>query len=316
MRGKLDCFGVTDVGRVRSVNEDQFLIADLNKSLLIHQSSLSHEDHTRLFGGSQGQLLLVADGMGGHAEGKRASTIAVQSISHYVLNTMHWFFKLEENREEDLEDELKESLRLCQRSIAQASEGRAQEFRRMGTTLTMAYVLWPRLYVVHAGDSRCSLFRDSRLEQITTDHTVAQQLVEQGALTAAEAEESRWSRVLWNCVGGDSPDLKVDIYKATLKIGDILLLATDGLAKTVKEEEIVAVLKENRDAQETCRRLVDMANDQGGKDNVTIVVAQFRHKDDQTLQRIETRAAVDELVDISGQVPEDEEATTSVIVTA
>src|SRR5712671_4478994 len=88
MRGKMDCYGLTDIGKVREVNEDQFLIADLNKSMLIHQTSLSHEDHTRLFGGSQGRLLLVADSMGGHTEGKRASTIAVESLARYVLNTM------------------------------------------------------------------------------------------------------------------------------------------------------------------------------------------------------------------------------------
>ena len=77
MRGKMDCYGLTDVGKVRDVNEDQFLIAELSKSLLIHQTSLSHEDHSRLFGGSQGKLFLVADGMGGHAAGKQASSIAV-----------------------------------------------------------------------------------------------------------------------------------------------------------------------------------------------------------------------------------------------
>ena len=78
MRGKMDCFGLTDPGKVRPGNEDQFLIADLNKSMLIHQTSLSHDDHTRLFGTSQGKLLLVADGMGGHAAGERASRLAVE----------------------------------------------------------------------------------------------------------------------------------------------------------------------------------------------------------------------------------------------
>src|ERR1700682_5785907 len=114
MRGKMDCFGLTDIGKVREGNEDQFLIADLNKSMLIHQTSLAHEDHTRLFGWSQGKLLLVADGMGGHAGGKRASTIAVQALAHYVLNTMSWFFRLQENQEADLAEELQAALEACQ----------------------------------------------------------------------------------------------------------------------------------------------------------------------------------------------------------
>src|SRR5436305_1301278 len=102
MRGKIDCFGLTDAGKVREVNEDQFLIADLNRSMLIHQTSLAHEDHTRLFGGSQGQLLLVADGMGGHAGGQRASALTVETLTHYVLNTMPWFFRLRECNDADL----------------------------------------------------------------------------------------------------------------------------------------------------------------------------------------------------------------------
>lgn len=145
MLGKMDCFGLTDAGKKRPNNEDQFLIADLSKAMLIHQTSLSHEDHTRLFGGSQGKLLLIADGMGGHAEGKRASSLAVQTMAHYVLNTMHWFFHLEEGREADLHEELKAALEQCQRTIETAAAGNPER-ARMGTTLTMAYILWPRLY--------------------------------------------------------------------------------------------------------------------------------------------------------------------------
>lgn len=201
MTGKLDCFGLTDIGKVRTANEDQFLISDLVKSLLIHHTSLSHEDHTRLFGNSQGQLLLVADGMGGHAAGKQASTIAVESLARYVLNTMPWFFRLDESQENDRKEELIAALGECQRSIEVAAEANAEN-RGMGTTLTMAYINWPRMYVVHVGDSRCYLFRQSRLEQVTTDHTMAQQLVERGELTAEQAQASRWSHVLWNCLGG------------------------------------------------------------------------------------------------------------------
>ncbi|MFL5244811.1 MAG: PP2C family protein-serine/threonine phosphatase [Gemmataceae bacterium] len=292
MRGKIDCYGLTDTGKVRKANEDQFLVADLNKSMLIHQTSLTHEDHTRLFGGSQGQLFLVADGMGGHAEGKRASTIAVQSMSHYLLNTMHWFFRLEENREEDLEGELKAALENCQHNIQNATESVNLEPRKMGTTLTMAYVLWPRLYVVHAGDSRCYLLRDSRLEQITTDHTVAQQLVEKGALSPEDAQESRWSKVLWNCVGGDSSELKVDVYKATLQIGDMLLLCTDGLNKPIRDEAILKILKQKRTAKEMCRQLVDSANAEGGPDNITVIIAHFQDARQPTGQ-MEEQAALE-----------------------
>jgi serine/threonine protein phosphatase PrpC len=275
MHTRIDCYGLSDVGKVRPVNEDQFLIADLDKSLLIHQTSLSHKDHTRLFGGSQGKLLLVADGMGGHTQGQRASAVAVQSLERYVLNTMPWFFRLEADREADLAQELKAALEECQKCIEVDALSSAER-RGMGTTLTMAYILWPRLYVVHAGDSRCYLLRGSRLEQITKDHTVAQQLVDRGALSAEEAHGSHWSHVLWNCIGGGSHGLHPDVYKATLRVGDTLLLCTDGLTARVPETQIQEVLGHGASAEQTCRHLVDAANTQGGPDNITVVVAHFR----------------------------------------
>jgi protein phosphatase len=275
MRGKMDCFGMTDIGRVREVNEDQFLVADLSKSMLIHQTSLSHEDHTRLFGGSQGQLLVVADGMGGHRAGRQASSLAVETLTRYLLETMPWFFRLSWRQESDLKEELRAGLEECQRQIERAAA--ADPARRgMGTTLTLAYLLWPRLYVVHAGDSRCYLLRDGRLHQFTHDHTVAQRLVDQGVLPAEEADESRWSHVLWNCVGGNSHELNPEVYKATLRLGDTLLLCTDGLSKCVPEKQIQQILEAGRPAEETCGRLITAANAAGGPDNVTVVVARFQ----------------------------------------
>jgi serine/threonine protein phosphatase PrpC len=146
----------------------------------------------------------------------------------------------------------------------------------MGTTLTMAYLLWPRLYVVHAGDSRCYLLRQGGLRQITKDHTVAQQLVERGAMTPEQAEQSRWSHVLWNCIGGGTRELNPDVYRATLQLGDSLLLCTDGLNKCVPDEAIQEVLAREGTAEDACRRLVALAHDHGGPDNVTVVVAHFR----------------------------------------
>ncbi len=281
MRGKLDCFGLSDRGQAREANEDQFLVADLNKSLLIHQTSLSHEDHTRLFGGSQGQLLLVADGMGGHTSGQRASALAVQGLTRYVLNTMPWLFRLQQNEETDLKEELQAALEAAQRDIEAEAAAHAER-RGMGTTLTLAYVLWPRLYVVHAGDSRCYLLRGGRLEQVTRDHTIAQQLVERGALTPEQAEESRYSHMLWNCLGGGTHDLSPEVYKATLRLGDSLLLCSDGLSKVVEDDRIRDLLAQPLPAEETCRRLVAAANAGGGPDNITVVVAHFREAGEAT----------------------------------
>jgi protein phosphatase len=299
MRGKMDCFGLTDAGKVRQVNEDQFLIADLNRSMLIHQTSLSHEDHTRLFGGSQGKLLLVADGMGGHAGGRRASALAVETITHYVLNTMPWFFRLHEAAGPDLDEDLRAALEQCQKRIEEAARVDPQR-SRMGTTLTMAYLLWPRLYVVHAGDSRCYLHRGGRLEQVTRDHTVAQRMVDEGVLQPAEAEGSRYSHILYNCVGGGSHELSPDVYKATLHMGDSLLLCTDGLSKVVADAQIRDLLGGKQSAEETCRRLVAQANDLGGPDNITAVVAHFLDAQQAATQVHEQAAAEVPMVKSNG----------------
>src|SRR5262245_1352107 len=220
----VECFGMTDRGQVRRLNEDQFLIADLAKSLEVAQSSLPEGEHRRRFGVQHGKLLVVADGMGGVAGGEVASGLAIQTVTNYVLNTMPWFFRVQDGREPELEDELKTALEECQRRVGAAAE--QSNLRRMGTTLTMAYILWPRLYVVHAGDSRCYLFRGGRGHQITRDHTVEQQMVERGILSPEEAETSRWSHALWNCIGGGSQEINPDVYKATLQPVDTLLLCT------------------------------------------------------------------------------------------
>jgi protein phosphatase len=153
MHGKMDCAGLTDRGRVREANEDQFLIASLSKSMQVHSTSLGLEEQARLFGSSLGQLLVVADGMGGHAAGQRASALAVDSLTTYVLNTMHWFFRLRKDSEELFMADLGAALQHCQGALRDESE-RVPQRRGMGTTLTMAYLVWPRVFVVHAGDSR------------------------------------------------------------------------------------------------------------------------------------------------------------------
>jgi PPM family protein phosphatase len=274
MLKQIDCHGETHCGHVREVNEDQFLIADLNRSLRVYQTSLDFDNQTKLFGGSQGKLLLVADGMGGHAFGRRASTIAVDSVIQYILNRMRWFFRSDQTAEDDLLADLKSALDQSQAAI-QAEAEAMPDRDSMGTTVTMAYVIWPRLYVVHAGDSRCYLFRRGKLHQLTHDHTVAQQCVDSGLLDPKEAEQSRWSHVLWNVVGGGSSDLVPDTRLEALELGDVLLLCTDGLSKLVPDDEIARVLRTYPTARESADGLVTAALESGGSDNVTVVVARF-----------------------------------------
>jgi len=274
MQGKMDCYGLSDQGRVRKANEDQFLIADLNKSMRVHQTSLQIDDETRLFGGSQGKILLVADGVGGHAGGERASTLAVDAVAHYLLNNMRWFFRLQEDSQDDFLDDLKSAIDQCQSRVATEAENTLAR-KKMGTTVTMAYVVWPRLYVVHVGDSRCYLLRDSELRQITEDHTVGQRLADEGAIAPERVEGSQWSNVLWNVVGGDTDEIVPEVYKAELQIGDALLLCTDGLNEHLPDGQISQTFDADLDAEGICRALVGAANDAGGSDNVTVVVARF-----------------------------------------
>lgn len=272
--GHMDVHGVTHVGRKRPDNEDQFLIADLKKSLSIFQTSLGLDHQTRLFGGSQGKLLLVADGMGGHEAGERASTIAVDSIATYALNTMRWFFRLDEVSDEDFQDDLKAALEHCQAMIGAEAEAIPQR-RGMGTTLTMAYVIWPRMYVVHAGDSRCYLYRNSILKQITRDHTMSE-LIKDAAVegeTPDDLDSSRWSNMLWNVLGGGSDDLAPEVYRSNLQLGDTLLLCTDGLTKHLSDDRIKEHLNKVGPTEKICQGLVEAANTDGGTDNITVVVA-------------------------------------------
>lgn len=268
-----DGFGMTDIGKVRRTNQDQFLIAELSKSMLVQETSLPVEDHTRLSGGKRGHLLLVADGMGGAPAGDLASSIAVNTVIRYVLNVMPWFFRLD-GHEEDLRGELKRALERCQSSI-EADVAANPEHEGMGTTLTMAYVIWPRLYVVHVGDSRCYLFRDSRLEQVTHDHTFAQQLADRGVLQKEAARQSQWSHVMWNIIGGKTPELRPELYSAELRRGDTLLLCTDGVTKHLPDPAVAALLENDRPVPEICRRIIHAAREQAGTDNITMVVARF-----------------------------------------
>jgi PPM family protein phosphatase len=270
----VDCAGKSDRGKVREMNQDRFLIADLSKCLRIVATNLAHGEQQALVQDSLGKLLVVADGMGGHRSGDRASAVAVRSIVQYTQNCMRWFFRLCDDPEDDFLDDLRAALEHCQSQVlADADSDPGRE--GMGTTLTAAYVVWPRLYVVHVGDSRAYQLRDAKLHQITRDHTVAQKMADEGDVSEEELKGTRFHHMLWNCIGGSDGDPSPDVYKAELAAGDALLLCSDGLTKHLDSEAIVQLVSESGSAEDACRRLVDTANEAGGRDNITVVLAKF-----------------------------------------
>lgn len=275
MRGQMDCFGETDRGRVRPSNQDQFLIADLKKSVHIHHTSLSYEEETELYGGSLAKLLLVADGVGGHAGGERASTLALESTIQYLLNAMHWILRPDDAQEPAVLADLKSALSWTREQIQHAAE-LAPAQNRMGTTMTLAWVVWPSLYLAHVGDSRAYLLRNGELVRLTRDQTWAQALADAGVLNEREVAESPLNHVLSSLLGCDPEHFSPQTDKRQLQLNDTLLLCTDGLTHHLTDQEILELLTPQQDARTTCRALVEAANAAGGRDNTTVVVARFR----------------------------------------
>src|SRR5260370_29996298 len=171
---KVHSFGRTDRGKVRPANEDHFLIADMTKAMQVRQSSRPHP--RTQFGEERGFIFLVADGMGGHQAGEQASSLAVETIEEFMLNTFKWFFHLQGPEENNALTEFQTALRQADERVYEKAVQRP-ELLGMGTTVTMAYALNADLYVVHVGDSRCYLARGNRLYRLTHDHTVTAELV-------------------------------------------------------------------------------------------------------------------------------------------
>lgn len=296
MVSHIDAAGLTDVGRKRDVNQDQFLIADLSKSMHVDQTSIDIADASTMFGGSQGKLLLVADGMGGHAGGETASAVAISSIATYVLNSLQWYFRLDHDNEEDFTDDLKSAIEFSNEAIKQAGRNNADNYR-MGTTATLAYVIWPRLYVMHVGDSRCYLVRGDKIECMTHDHTMAAALAEEDGVSADECKN--FSNVLWNVLGGgeENNDLKVEAHKSRLEVGDTLLLCSDGLYKHLPDSELLAILQRCDNAETACREFVTQAKEAGGSDNITVVVSRFAAPPDRASSAVvDTKVSLDSIV--------------------
>lgn len=270
-----DFFGATDVGQVRARNEDQFLVAALERSLLIEGSSLPAEAGTRLTDTPQGRLLIVADGMGGHGGGELASAVTIDAMALYAFAAMPWAVLDDGCNAEELTRGLLDAVSKAQARVRRVAQ-RKNIDDAAGTTLTMAYITWPDLHLVHVGDSRAYLFRDGTLHRLTKDHTLAQQLVDGNAMTVEEAAKSPLTHVLVNAVGGGTDELDVELHRIRLQMEDQLLLCTDGLYDMVPDETIAELLaRTDAGVERVVNALLTAANAAGGRDNVTVVLARF-----------------------------------------
>jgi PPM family protein phosphatase len=265
-------FGLTDRGKVRDTNEDQFLTAVLLKALQVQQTSLPQPkvQHSS----DRAYLFVVADGMGGHAGGEQASALAIDSVETFMLETFKWFFQFQGKEEDKLLAEFHSALGQANaRVLAEAAQH--PELHGMGTTLTLAYSLNDALFVAHVGDSRCYLCRHGIIHRLPRDHTLVEDMVRHGDLLAEEADKHRWRHVITNAVGGNDPEVKVEVHKVHLEAGDAVLLCSDGLTNMLADEEIARILETEVDPEQACRQLVAQANEEGGEDNITVILARY-----------------------------------------
>ena len=258
VRVRIASGGVSDVGRVRTNNEDCYkIVQPLN-------------------------LFVLSDGMGGEVHGEIASAMAVETVVKHcrdadsnpaaqVIGAVqpHWSARTKH---------LATAVHLANRTIFKAAE-KNPDHRGMGATLTAAWIHGAKLSIAHVGDSRAYLLRSGSLLQLTRDHSLVAEQVRRGILTVAEAEESNMQSVLLRALGAQAA-IEVDAEEHILFPRDVLLLCSDGLTRLVTEPEIAGTLQAETDPARAAEKLVALANERGGPDNITVLTVRLE-KDSQ-----------------------------------
>jgi protein phosphatase len=264
----VDAFGLTDRGLVRDGNEDHFIIAHVNKSIDVRQTSLSSRAMPQEFAGVAGYLLAVADGVGGGPEGELASERALSAMLSYVGKAATCFQGLDTDAEHELMDKLEAVVHGVHAGLLAEYGGVTS--RLPATTLTLVLLVWPRAYHVQVGDSRAYVRRGGRLQRLTRDQNLGEFMVSLGAWTDDQARMASTAETLSSAIGGS--ELEPVVGLIDLAPGDCLLLCTDGLTKHVSDDEIAGALAKPQSAEATSRKLVADALAAGGTDNVSVIV--------------------------------------------
>jgi serine/threonine protein phosphatase PrpC len=266
---EIDVYGVTHPGKVRTENQDHFLICALRKQLVVRQTSLPEADHLMADSERLASLAMVADGVGGGTKGAEASRIALEAVAKYVSSSMRCYYAAGVADDREFSEALEEGALQCHSELVRRGEENSED-RGMATTLTLYLGVWPRAYLLQVGDSRCYLLRRGELTQITRDQTMAQELVDLGVLTRADASTSRLAHTLSSSIGGRQTAPIVTRFDMTW--GNVLLLCSDGLTKHVSDERLRERLRSMTSAQQVCEALLQDALEGGGSDNITIIV--------------------------------------------
>jgi len=259
-------YGATDVGHTREHNEDTFLVADLEAGAVV---SFEHGSESCVEG-AHGLLFLVADGMGGAAAGEIASAMAAQVV-HDELRT-HW---------RSVADPTPDGFAVALRDATESANTRIHTFARqhpehrgMGTTATAVGLFGDSVYIAQVGDSRAYLVRDNKLILLTRDQSLMQRLVEAGEISEEQAEVSDRRNIILQALGPE-PSVKIDLTHQQIRLGDTLIVCSDGLSGVAKARDIEAAARAQSDPAVLAHALIARANELGGPDNITVVVARF-----------------------------------------
>ena len=272
---EIDVYGMTHAGRVRSENQDHFLLATVHKRVNVLATNLGSQQGLPLGDQRVAFLAMVADGVGGVEGGAEASATALESVMQYVNDSMSCLYD-REVAEATFTQSLQEcAIRSHEAILARAAEH--EEHGSMATTLTLFMGVWPAYYLLQLGDSRYYLWREERLTQVTRDQTLANDLVDSGVLTRAQAPHTQFAHVLSSALGAGTAEPVVTRLRA--EWDNIHLLCSDGLTKHVSDERIAHRLSTMTSAKQVCEQLVQDALDEGGSDNITIIVGRQVPKD-------------------------------------
>lgn len=268
---KISVYAKSDVGMVRSGNEDNFLVLNLSTADTWKPEGPDDDPPLSLTSFNQshyGSLVAVTDGMGGALAGEVASRLAVECVRDRMLELQ----ASPSYNKFPFPERLRLSIELANLYIYQMSAKRA-EYSGMGATFTAVGLSGTTAYFGQVGDSRAYLMRDGRIQQITRDQSLVGQLVEAGHLTEEEAERHSYRNVILQALGA-SPNLSVVIDRLEICNMDTVALCSDGLSNKVRPDEIKATIDKSGSLKEACESLITLANERGGEDNITVLIAQ------------------------------------------